>query len=87
MYPYGATKGTDSSKIIPLLTDGDLILTPLDQTLFPGVPTDLESHDGFQAAHARFVFSVIAAVRNSLACHPSRDIFHALILVALPLAC
>jgi hypothetical protein len=68
MYSYGAMKGTDPSKIIPLLTDVDLTLTPLDQTLFPGVPTDLKSHDGFQAAHARFVFSVVVVVRNSLAC-------------------
>lgn len=49
--------------MLALLTDGDIILNQLDQTLFPGVPTTLEAHSGFLDTHSRFVQ---LAIRSSV---------------------
>ena len=40
---------------IPLLTDADFFLTELDQSLFPGVSSSIEVHDGFKDAQAKWV--------------------------------
>jgi hypothetical protein len=40
---------------IPVLTDVDLFLTKLDQSLFPGIPSSVEVHDGFKDSHAKWV--------------------------------
>ena len=38
---------------IPLLTDSDVLLDNLDTSLFPGVDSSVEVHDGFSEAHKR----------------------------------
>lgn len=38
---------------LSLLTDGDLILTHLDPTLFPGTPSSIQVHEGFANEHAK----------------------------------
>jgi len=47
-------QGTDTSEIIPIITDADFFLTSLDQTLFPGT-SGLEVHNGFGDAQAEYV--------------------------------
>lgn len=37
---------------LPLITDSDFFLTTLDSSLFPGIPSDIEVHDGFKDAQA-----------------------------------
>ncbi|KAI6117476.1 hypothetical protein EV401DRAFT_1598778 [Pisolithus croceorrhizus] len=41
-----AHQGTNPSEILPLVTDADLFLTNLDSSLFPGISSDIEVHNG-----------------------------------------
>ncbi|KAF7974908.1 hypothetical protein HWV62_11069 [Athelia sp. TMB] len=44
--------GTDPSEFLPDLTDVDYFLTTLDTTLFPGVSSSIEVHNGFGHAQS-----------------------------------
>lgn len=59
-------QGTDASKILPIITDADFILTPLNSALFPGIGSSIKTHNGFGDAHARSATAVLAAVRNAI---------------------
>ncbi|KAI6112577.1 Alpha/Beta hydrolase protein [Pisolithus sp. B1] len=61
-----AHQGTDPSDILPLLTDADFFLTNLDSSLFPGIPSDIEVHNGFKDAQALTAPDVLAAVQTTL---------------------
>ncbi|KAI0788152.1 lipase [Fomes fomentarius] len=60
-------QGTDQDKIVPLLTDGDIIFDPLDKKLFPGLPSSIKVHSGFSGSQARSASGVLAAVKTALA--------------------
>ncbi|KAF7977985.1 hypothetical protein HWV62_1821 [Athelia sp. TMB] len=45
-------QGTDPSEFLPDLTDVDYFLTTLDTTLFPGVSSSIEVHNGFGHAQS-----------------------------------
>ncbi|KAJ3971599.1 lipase class 3 family protein [Lentinula raphanica] len=62
-------QGTDSSKILPILTDAEFILKALDSSLFPGVSSSVEAHDGFAKAQASTASAVLAAVQQAMAAH------------------
>jgi len=64
-----AHQGTDISKIIPVLTDVDLFLTPLSQSLFPGIGHDVEAHNGFLNEQAATSAKVFGAVQTGLKQH------------------
>lgn len=70
-----AHQGTDPSKLLSLADDADAILETLDQTLFPGVPTTLEAHSGFQGTHSRSAPGVLAAVQKAMAATGSKSVF------------
>ncbi|KAF8075186.1 alpha/beta-hydrolase [Lyophyllum atratum] len=59
-------QGTDPTKLMPLITDADFFLDPLDQTLFPGIDPEIEVHNGFAEAHAETAPDVLAAVKTAL---------------------
>jgi hypothetical protein len=59
-------QGTATEKLIPILTDGNFRLDPLDPTLFPGVSPYILTHDGFGDAHDKSARRVLAAVRLGL---------------------
>jgi len=59
-------QGTDPSKIVPLVTDVDFFLTNLNSTLFPGVSSSIQVHNGFADEHAKTADSVLAAVKTAL---------------------
>ncbi|GLB41568.1 putative alpha beta-hydrolase [Lyophyllum shimeji] len=59
-------QGSDASKILPLITDIDVVLTRLDNSLFPGINSSVEVHAGFGAAQARSASDVLEAVRSAL---------------------
>ncbi|KAF9646506.1 lipase [Thelephora ganbajun] len=59
-------QGTDSSKIIPLLTSADFILEELNPSLFPGVSSDARVHDGFRHDHENTAQDVLAAVNTAV---------------------
>ncbi|KAF7357021.1 Lipase [Mycena venus] len=59
-------QGTDSSKILPLVTDADFFLGSLDPTLFPGVSSSIEVHSGFRNEQAKTAPQILAAVKSAL---------------------
>ncbi|KAI6041883.1 Alpha/Beta hydrolase protein [Pisolithus marmoratus] len=61
-----AHQGTDPSKLLPLITDANFFLTHLDSSLFPGIPSDIEVHDGFKDAQASTASEVLTAVQTTM---------------------
>ncbi|KAI9458355.1 lipase [Lactarius psammicola] len=50
-----AHQGTDTSQFLADLTDANFFLESLDPSLFPGVPSSVEAHNGFASEQARYV--------------------------------
>ncbi len=46
------------------LTDADFFLEPLDSSLFPGIPSDVEAHSGFANDQARY--ATLVTLKNVL---------------------
>ncbi|KAJ8482989.1 hypothetical protein ONZ45_g14754 [Pleurotus djamor] len=69
-----AHQGTDTSKLTSILVNANVALNPLDQTLFPGIPEDVNVHGGFAEAHARAAPDILAAVINALSSFFTKDI-------------
>ncbi|KAJ3520580.1 hypothetical protein NMY22_g12694 [Coprinellus aureogranulatus] len=61
-----AYQGTDPMKLIPVLTDVNLVMTPLRPRLFPGVSLLALVHSGFSTAHALSANAVLSAVRAGI---------------------
>ncbi|KAK0501700.1 lipase [Armillaria luteobubalina] len=47
-------QGTDTTKILPIITDLDFFLENLDSSLFPGIGSNIEVHSGFKKAQADY---------------------------------
>ncbi|GLB44369.1 putative alpha beta-hydrolase [Lyophyllum shimeji] len=62
-------QGTDTSKMQADLTDGAAVLGPLDPTLFPGVPSSVQVHQGFAAEQAKTATTILDAVQKSMSAH------------------
>ncbi|KAF8304995.1 alpha/beta-hydrolase [Clavulina sp. PMI_390] len=62
-------EGTDPTKLFSVLNDVKVVQIPLNTTLFPGAPSNLEVHDGFADAHAFSAAPVLAAVKSIFAAH------------------
>ncbi|KAF7358425.1 Lipase-3 domain-containing protein [Mycena venus] len=58
-------QGTNPQNIIPLLTDGNFVLEPLNPLLFPNISPFVLVHSGFADEHATTATDVLAAVRNA----------------------
>ncbi|KAJ1306650.1 hypothetical protein OPQ81_007645 [Rhizoctonia solani] len=69
-----ANQGTDPSKFVPLLIDGDFGLDAFDSALFPGLPTTLKAHGGFLDAQGRGATAKLNAVKKALAAHPGATV-------------
>ncbi|KAB5594470.1 Lipase [Ceratobasidium theobromae] len=69
-----ANQGTDPSKFVPLLIDGDFALDSFDSTLFPGLPSTLKAHGGFLDAQNRGAAGKLAAVKKALATYPGATV-------------
>ncbi|KAF5349651.1 hypothetical protein D9756_008794 [Leucocoprinus leucothites] len=59
-------EGTDSQKIIPVIINADIILTPLDSTRFPGISSDIQTHNGFAIAQSLSAAPVLSAVKTTM---------------------
>jgi len=70
-----AHQGTNPLSLIADLTDADLILETLDQTLFPGVPSNLKAHQGFLNAQSRAAAAVLTAVKAASAATGSKHVY------------
>nr|VWP00241.1 Zn(2)-C6 fungal-type domain-containing protein [Ganoderma boninense] len=69
-----AHQGTDTSKLLPLLTDGDIILEPLNRKLFPGLDWRIAVHSGFAGTQARSAPGVLAAVQKAITKHKAKKV-------------
>jgi predicted lipase len=65
---------TGSSLSLADLTDGDLILGPLDSTLFPGLSSSIQVHQGFANEHAKTAQTILAAVLTLLSQHSGSSV-------------
>ncbi|KAF8555830.1 alpha/beta-hydrolase [Imleria badia] len=61
-----AHQGTNPSEMESLVTDADFFLTNLDSTLFPGLSSDIEVHNGFASGQADTATDVLAAVKQTM---------------------
>ncbi|TFY66439.1 hypothetical protein EVG20_g4647 [Dentipellis fragilis] len=61
-----AHQGTDPTQFESDLTDLDADLQALDSSLFPGVPSGVQVHDGFADEHAKTASQILAEVKKLL---------------------
>ncbi|GBE86641.1 hypothetical protein SCP_0905210 [Sparassis crispa] len=59
-------QGTNASSILSILTDIDIILEPLDQSLFPGMSSDVLVHSGFANQQAKSASAILSAVQRTM---------------------
>ncbi|KZV71554.1 lipase [Peniophora sp. CONT] len=67
-------EGTNTSSITSILSDGEVIRSSLDSTLFPGVPSGVSVHDGFADAQADTATAVLAAVKSGLSTYGTNTV-------------
>ncbi|KAG7442590.1 lipase [Guyanagaster necrorhizus] len=69
-----AHQGTDTSKLLPIITDADFFLTELDADLFPGINSDIEVHSGFKESQADTATDVLAAVTSAMSTYSTSTV-------------
>ncbi|KAJ4477072.1 alpha/beta-hydrolase [Lentinula edodes] len=62
-----AHEGTDPLQLESDLTDVEVLLASLDTSLFPGVSSSVQVHDGFKNEHAKTASVILAEVRTLMA--------------------
>ncbi|OJA11523.1 hypothetical protein AZE42_09435 [Rhizopogon vesiculosus] len=67
-------QGTNTSEILPILTDADFFLTTLDPTLFPGISSNIEVHNGFKDAQAATATAVLSAVKTTMSTYDTTSV-------------
>lgn len=61
-----AHQGTDTSNILSIANDVQILLEPLDKTLFPNVDSSIKTHDGFAKTFARTAPEILGNVTAAL---------------------
>jgi len=61
-----AHQGTDTNNILSIANDVQIVLEPLDQTLFPGVDSSIKTHDGFAKTFGRTAMEILGNVTSAL---------------------
>ncbi|KAH9055744.1 lipase class 3 family protein [Lactarius vividus] len=69
-----AHQGTDTSKLLPILTDINLLREPLDSSLFPGVSSSVKAHVGFASEQAKTASTILSAVQQTLSAHSASSV-------------
>ncbi|SJL18753.1 uncharacterized protein ARMOST_22353 [Armillaria ostoyae] len=69
-----AHQGTDTSKLLPVITDVNYGLTELDEDLFPGIDSDIEVHSGFKESQADTATDVLAAVTSAISTYSTNSV-------------
>ncbi|KAK0194813.1 alpha/beta-hydrolase [Armillaria mellea] len=69
-----AHQGTDTSKLLPVITDINYGLTELDDDLFPGIDSDIEVHSGFKESQADTATDVLAAVTSAMSNYSTKSV-------------
>ncbi|KAH9169451.1 lipase class 3 family protein [Lactarius sanguifluus] len=69
-----AHQGTDPSEFLADLTDANFFLESLNPSLFPGVPSSVEAHNGFADEHAKTAPTILSAVQQTLSAHGASSV-------------
>ncbi|KAH8989451.1 lipase [Lactarius akahatsu] len=69
-----AHQGTDTSEFLADLTDADFFLESLDSSLFPGVPSSVEVHDGFASEQASTAPTILYFVEETLLAYDASSV-------------
>ncbi|EIM81619.1 alpha/beta-hydrolase [Stereum hirsutum FP-91666 SS1] len=69
-----AHQGTDPTQFESDLTDVNFSLDTLDSTLFPGVSSDVEVHNGFAAEHAKTAATILTEVKSLMSEHSATKV-------------
>ncbi|KAG7094313.1 hypothetical protein E1B28_007915 [Marasmius oreades] len=67
-------QGTDFSKLDAILTDANFFLENLNPSLFPGVPSSVQVHNGFADEHAKTATQVLTAVQQALSANSANQV-------------
>jgi hypothetical protein len=67
-------QGTDTSKLLPILTDANFFLRSLSTSLFPGISSSVKVHDGFADAQEKTAASILSAVKTTIATHSATTV-------------
>ncbi|KAL4061895.1 Alpha/Beta hydrolase protein [Scleroderma yunnanense] len=69
-----AHQGTNTSEPVAVINDADILLTPLNPTLFLGIYPLILAHTGFQLAQAGAATDVLTAVQQAMSQYESTSI-------------
>ncbi|KAI0258660.1 lipase [Gloeopeniophorella convolvens] len=69
-----AHQGTDTSEFFADLTDADFFLESLNPSLFPGVSSSVEAHNGFASEQASTAPTILSAVNQALSAHGATSV-------------
>ncbi|KAK0489331.1 alpha/beta-hydrolase [Armillaria novae-zelandiae] len=61
-------QGTDTTKILPIITDLDFFLESLDNSLFPGIGSSIKVHSGFKESQADTATTILSSMVSTLTC-------------------
>ncbi|KAK0188490.1 alpha/beta-hydrolase [Armillaria mellea] len=67
-------QGTDFSKLLPILTDVNIILSNLDGNLFPGISSDITVHSGFKESQADTAEDVLSYVKITMSTYSTNSV-------------
>ncbi|KAF8181315.1 Alpha/Beta hydrolase protein [Pholiota molesta] len=59
-----AHEGTDPTQLESDLTDANILMGALDSTLFPGVSSSVQVHEGFRDEHAKTASAILTEVKR-----------------------
>ncbi|GLB37516.1 putative lipase (class 3) [Lyophyllum shimeji] len=69
-----AHEGTDPTQLVSVLTDANILMDPLDTSLFPGVGSNVLVHDGFRNAHALTATKILAEVKKLMSSKSTKSV-------------
>ncbi|TFK39674.1 lipase [Crucibulum laeve] len=67
-------QGTNTDKILPVITNANFVLDSLDSALFPGVSSSVKTHNGFGNAHAKSAAAVLAGVKKAISTYSATKV-------------
>jgi len=63
-----------SSSSLSILTDVNIVKEPLNATLFPGIPSTVQVHDGFRDEHALTALQILEEVKRLMTVHNTQTV-------------
>lgn len=69
-----AHEGTDPTQLMSDLTDVDIFMGNLDSTLFPGVSSSVQVHEGFRNEHAKTALQILSEVKRLMSVKNTKNV-------------